>query len=339
MPEGSIVISTRAPIGYVAVIEEPATFNQGCKGLIPKSKYTIIPEFYAYYLIRLKPVLEAKSGGSTFKELSKNALGNTLVPSPPKEEQWGIAKVLSSVDRAIEKTEKLIEKLERFKKALMQELLTRGIGHKEYKQTPIGKIPRKWEVIRLSSIAKIIMGQSPPSKTYNKNGIGLPFLQGKAEFDHIHPKPKMYTSKPIKVAEENDLLISVRAPVGDVNIAPYKLCIGRGLAAIRFGKTASTLFYFYYFNSIKPKLESMGKGSTFKAITKKDLELLLVPKPPLNEQKIIAKTLYSIDEWIMTEEKLKKKLERLKRGLMELLLTGKVRVKVAKFDVGTVSSG
>jgi type I restriction enzyme S subunit len=116
------------------------------------------------------------------------------------------------------------------------------------------------------------MGQSPPSSTYNKEGIGLPFLQGKMEFGDIYPKAFVYCSEPIKIAQHNDILFSVRAPVGDVNLVQCKLCIGRGLAAIRFnGKLADYLFYFYYFQKIKKSLEALGKGSTFKAINKDDL--------------------------------------------------------------------
>jgi type I restriction enzyme S subunit len=103
-----------------------------------------------------------------------------------------------------------------------------------FKSTEIGRIPKEWKIAKLSDekLAEIIMGQSPPSSTYNKEGKGLPFLQGKMEFGKVYPSPMMYCSQPIKIAEPNDILISVRAPVGDVNVAPYRLCIGRGLAAI-----------------------------------------------------------------------------------------------------------
>ncbi|MGC8979760.1 restriction endonuclease subunit S, partial [Caldisericum sp.] len=89
----------------------------------------------------------------------------------------------------------------------------------KFKETPIGKTPEDWEVVKLSSIAEIIMGQSPPSSTYNKESVGLPFLQGKLEFGAMYPSPVLYCSKPIKIAKPNDILLSVRAPVGDVNLA------------------------------------------------------------------------------------------------------------------------
>jgi len=198
----------------------------------------------------------------------------------------------------------------------------------EFQETEIGKIPKDWKIEKLSSLATIIMGQSPPSSTYNKEGKGLPFIQGKMEFGKMHPSPTTYTSRPLKIAEKGDVLMSVRAPVGDVNIAPYKLCIGRGLAAIRFNsKTANNLFYFYYLQSIKSRLESLGKGSTFKAITKKDLEELRIVYPPLNEQKGIADVLLMVDRGIEIVDRAVAKLEGMKRALLNELLTGRIRVR------------
>jgi type I restriction enzyme S subunit len=253
------------------------------------------------------------------------------MPLPPFSEQQKIAEILSTADEAIQKTAGVIAKSERLKKGLMQELLTKGIGHKEFKDTEIGRIPKDWEVVRLGDekFFKIIMGQSPPSSTYNEKGEGLPFLQGKMEFGAVYPSPVLYCSQPMKIAEIDDILISVRAPVGDVNIAPYRLCIGRGLAAIRFNSgKANHWFYFYYLQKIKNFLENLGKGSTFKAITKEELVNLKVPYPSFFEQQKIAEILTTIDRKLEIERKEKARLEKIKQGLMDLLLTGKIRVKV-----------
>ena len=214
--------------------------------------------------------------------------------------------------------------------AITFEQLLKG-EYREFKDTEIGRIPKDWGVIKLGDkeLFKIIMGQSPPSSTYNKEGEGLPFLQGKMEFKEVYPSPVLYCSQPIKIAEQNDVLISVRAPVGDVNIAPYRLCIGRGLAAIRFNsEKANHWFYFYYLQKIKSFLENLGKGSTFKAITKDDLENLKVLYPSLSEQQKIAEILLTVDKKLEIERNEKTRLERIKQGLMDLLLTGKIRVKV-----------
>ncbi|MBW2615971.1 MAG: restriction endonuclease subunit S, partial [Deltaproteobacteria bacterium] len=102
----------------------------------------------------------------------------------------------------------------------------------KYKETPVGKIPVDWEVVPLSTISGINMGQPPSAKDCNEQQDGLPFYQGNAEFGQKYPSPKKWCKRPKKTAEQGDILISVRAPVGDINIAPHKCCIGRGIAAV-----------------------------------------------------------------------------------------------------------
>jgi len=177
----------------------------------------------------------------------------------------------------------------------------------------------EWRKVKLGdkTIAKIIMGQSPPSSSYNKEGKGVPFLQGNKEFGRFHPKHVMFTIDPKKKAKKGDILLSVRAPVGDVNIADKKYCIGRGLAAIRFNGEPKYLFYLFI--AIKEKLEELGKrGTTFRAITKNHLKTLKIPlpfrngKPDLETQKKIVEYIevnFSKIDKIL--EKKKKKLEKL----------------------------
>ncbi len=349
MPKGSIIISTRAPVGYVAVIEEPATFNQGCKGLIPKSRHTIVTEFYAYYLVRLKPTLEAKSGGSTFKELSKNALGNTLVPSPPLEEQWGVAEVLSSVDRSIEATERLIERLERLKKALMQELLTKGIGHGEYKQTPIGKIPKEWQVAKLQNvIIKSIGGGTPYTKNPRYWDGDIPWMTsvGIPEDDiYITKGEKFITKEGLKNSATNiipkgSLIVATRVGLGKAGVNLIDIAINQDLVGLILDKKQiMPEFLAYYLRSPKALTYIMAaaRGTTIKGISRQALFNIRIPLPPLNEQQKIVNMLITFDKWIKLEKKRKEKLERLKKGLMNLLLTGRIRVKVVKQEVSTAS--
>ena len=197
-------------------------------------------------------------------------------------------------------------------------------NQQEFEQTEIGRIPREWEIVKLGDreVCQIIMGQSPPSSTYNKLQKGLPFLQGNMEFGEIYPKPSIYCSEPIKIAEKNDVLISVRAPVGEVNISPSRVCIGRGLAAIRCkpNKT-SDLFLFYHLKYIGKKFESISAGSTFKAIRKNDLDQLEILLPSLPEQKKIAEILSTVDQAIERVSEAIEKTQKLKKGLMQELLT------------------
>jgi type I restriction enzyme S subunit len=262
--------------------------------------------------------------------INQTELGSFRIFLPSIKEQQKIAEILSIIDEAIEKTDEIIAKTERLKKGLMQELLTKGIGHKEFKDTEIGRIPKEWGVVRLGdeNIAKLVMGQSPPSSTYNKEKKGLPFLQGKIEFGEIYPTPTVYCSNPIKIAELNDILLSVRAPVGDVNIAPFRCCIGRGISAIRPRQDKlHHLFLFYFLKFNGKKFEALSAGSTFKAVRKQEIESYVIPLPPLPEQRRIAEILSTVDQKLEIERNEKARLERIKQGLMDLLLTGKIRLR------------
>lgn len=167
---------------------------------------------------------------------------------------------------------------------------------------------------------EIILGQSPPSSSFNKKKAGLPFLQGKAEFGYLYPKPINYTSKPLKVAIKDDILMSVRAPVGDVNLTPFELSIGRGLAALRI-KAGDFKFFFYWFQYNVYKIEAMGMGSTFKAITGEQLRKILVPQIDVSIQKVIAQILTTVDDGIQKSDEAIKTTKRLKQGMMQKLLT------------------
>jgi len=188
----------------------------------------------------------------------------------------------------------------------------------------MNKLPQGWKIVYLGDkdIVDVIMGQSPPSSTYNNKNEGLPFLQGNAEFGELYPNPIFSCSNPIKIAEKNDLLLSVRAPVGDVNIAPYKSCIGRGLVAIRAKDNKINYFFlFYYLKNSRNLFDSLSMGSTFKAITKKEIEKFNILLPSLSEQNKIAEILLTIDWAIKEVDRSLIKTERLKKGLMQELLT------------------
>lgn len=141
------------------------------------------------------------------------------------------------------------------------------------------------------------MGQSPDSASYNDDGDGLPFFQGKADFGEKYTEVKHFTTDPSKIAEQGDTLISVRAPVGPVNVASVKCCIGRGLAAIRAKEQVATNEFIYeMLRSKEDEIASMGTGSTFKAINKNNLYNLEVPSAPLSLQNRFADFVKHIDK-------------------------------------------
>lgn len=285
---------------------------------------------WVYFLLRLLD-LKRLNSATGIPGLNRSDILSLRISYPSLLlEQSKIAAILSSVDAAIQETDAIIAQTEQVKRGLMQELLTKGIGHTEFQETPVGVIPGGWNVIKLGdkNHFKVIMGQSPSSSTYNVDGDGLPFLQGNADFGFIYPRPSLYCSNPLKTAEEDDILISVRAPVGEVNLSPAKVCIGRGLSAIRPKNGTSTRFFFYYLKSRLVDFHKLSSGSTFKAINKTDIENYFVPLPPRPERRKIAAILSSVDNRLRSEREHRSQLEILKKGLMQDLLTGRKRVKV-----------
>ena len=329
IPRDSVMVTCVASVGEVALALSECITNQQINSIICNQKAS--PHYVYYALLFRKSLLKGWAGITTTPIIKKSLFERFLIPLPPLPEQKKIAEILSTVDEAIEKADQAIERTQRLKEGLMQELLTRGIGRNEFKDMEIGRIPKGWEVVRLGdqSVTELIMGQSPPSSTYNEKGEGLPFFQGKIEFGEIYPTPTFYCSNPIKIAEPHDIL----PPVGEVNIAPFRCCIGRGLSAIRVkGNKLDYLFLFYLLKFNGKKFETLSAGSTFKAIRRREIENYLIPLPPLPEQKKIAEILSTVDKRLELLRKRKEKLERIKRGLMEDLLTGRRRVKVAQAE-------
>jgi type I restriction enzyme S subunit len=297
------------------------------------SRSPLLLQDYLFFNLISKKL--SKNKADNYPTLNISEVSQIPIPLPPLEEQKAIAGILSTVQSAIEKTEKVINALKNLKKSMMKHLFTYGpvaeeeAEKVELEETEIGLIPKHWEVMRLGEVAEIIMGQSPPGETYNTQGVGMPFLQGKAEFGKVYPSPVKYTTNPLKIGKTGSVLISVRAPVGDVNIANMDYCIGRGLASISFKNGYGYNEYlFYCLQFLKPLLEKEGYGSTFKAINKEVLTKFQIPLPPLEEQQKIAQILQSIDQRIEKEEKYKNALQNLFKSLLHNLMTGKIRVRV-----------
>jgi len=164
----------------------------------------------------------------------------------------------------------------------------------------------------LKDLVDIQMGQSPESKFYNYDKIGLPFYQGKADFGKINPTPKMWCSKSKKEAKPNDILISVRAPVGDLNINNEQSCIGRGLAAITCKSDVDMMYLYYHLKYLKPQLRHISTGSTFESINRSQLENLIIKYKSYTEQIKISNTLQVVQRQIDVKESL--------LGLYDLLI-------------------
>ena len=337
--------------------------NLGINACITRSIFALRPykdlilqKFLFYTLKKYGSQIALMGSGTAQKVITINQISKFEIPVPPIHIQQKIVKILDTIQSAVEVQEKIIEKTKELKKALMNLLFHYGLSGLRIKElaglrvdgltsseikklglklkkTEIGEIPEHWEVVRLGDkkLFELIMGQSPPSISYNQNKKGLPFLQGKAEFGEIYPQPIKWCDKPIKVAEKNDVLISVRAPVGDLNLADQKYCIGRGLASIRLKNNVNPFFLFNCLNFFKNQILTYGTGSTFKAITKEILENFKIPLPPLYEQKEIAEILQTIDQKIEIEKKKKELYYELFKTLLNKIMNQEIEVDLLDY--------
>jgi type I restriction enzyme S subunit len=341
VPKRSLLFTSRATIGYLAINKVEVAINQGIISLIPKDANVDVTFFY-YFFQKLSDLFENLAGGSTYKEISMSTFSNINVPLPSLSEQQRIAEILSTVDEAIQKTNEIIAKTKRLKKGLMQELLTKGIGHKEFKDTEIGRIPKDWEVVRL----KDVVSEAKPGFACGKrdeNGI----LQ--LRMDNIEPEGWINVEAGVKVPIPEDVENYILKP-GDILFNNTnsidligKTAIFRGefsrcvysnhLTRIRVDRSKAIPEWILYLLIRKWELgifKMICHRHVHQAgINNEDLLRLKIPLPSLQEQQKITSIILTVDSKIKLEKMKKAKLERIKQGLMDLLLTGKIRVKVS----------
>lgn len=301
LPTGTILVSSRAPIGYVAIAANPIATNQGFKSLVLKDSH--LPEFFYYVMKTKKDEMEAIAGGSTFKEISGSAMKTIMVPVPPIEEQRAIAEVLGALDDRIEWCAKL-------RTDCVNMLMT-----------VFGQATN--QLVSLGDVAEVIAGQSPPGSTYNTEGEGLPFFQGSAQFGALVPTAEKWCSAPKRIAEPGDLLFSVRAPVGDLNVASEVVCIGRGLAAIRSSFRAAI----YAAITLAASAWSIhdSSGTVFGSINGRDLRATKIQWP--DDVKALTPTLDALfDRALAAEDEIRSQAST-RDTLLPQLLSGELRIE------------
>lgn len=251
------IISARGTVGEMAMIPYPMAFNQSCYGL--RAKEGLVDEEYLYYLIKHNVVvLKKNTHGSVFDTITRDTFDDIEVELPSLVEQEIVASILQDLDDKIEVNNEINNNLEQQAQAIYQQMF-------------IDNPDPDWIEGSLSDIANITMGQSPSGSSYNEDGIGAIFFQGRAEFGFRFPTIRLYTTEPKRMAYTNDILMSVRAPVGDLNVAHNDYCIGRGLAAIH-SKTNHQSFVLYTMFSLKNQLDVFnGEGTVFGSINRNSL--------------------------------------------------------------------
>ena len=314
------VYGTNGPIGWHT---EPLCLYPsviiGRKGAYRGVHYSPDPFFVIDTAFYLKPLVELDTrwayyqllthdinrldSGSAIPSTSREDFYSLPVEVPSLEEQCAIARVLGTLDDKIELNRRMSETLEEMARALFRSWfvdfdpvrakmegrpsgLPRDLDAlfpDSFEPSELGDVPSGWQVKKLGDVFHITMGQSPPGDTYNEVADGIPFYQGRADFGFRFPSRRVYCTAPRRLANAGDTLVSVRAPVGDVNVATESCCIGRGLAAVRH-QSGNRSFIFYLMQSLRTTFERFeSAGTVFGSLGKKEFHSLpwITPPEPL----------------------------------------------------------
>jgi type I restriction enzyme S subunit len=336
LPPGSVLLTSRATIGYCVINKVPVATNQGFANLICDEK---VYNLYILYLMRfIRRRLEQLAAGSTFKEIARTIVRNLWISLPPLSEQRKIGEVLSAVDEAILKVNEVIAKTERLKKGLMQEILTKGIGHKEFKDTEIGRIPKEWEVVRLGDVLELCQyGLSIKMSGKGKypiirmdeiaDGYVVSEITKYVNLDERTFRNFKLEKGDILFNRTNSYELVGRTGIflleGDYVFASYLIRLRPNREMV------DPSFLTFYLILSNDRLRQLATRAVHQAnINATNLKRFKIPLPSLQEQKEIASVLSTVYKKLRIERNEKRRLEKIKQGLMGLLLTGKIRVKV-----------
>jgi type I restriction enzyme, S subunit len=316
IPANSVIVAMYgATAGRVAITKIPLTTNQACCNLIVDS--TKADYRYLYYSLKLNSAeLEGCAKGSAQTNLSAAIVKDFEIPGFPLPTQRRIADILSAYDDLIENNRRRIEILEETARTLYRKMFG-GAGTNGTTGTAA-----------LSELADVVMGQSPESKTYNTEGDGLPFHQGVTGFGDRFPTNELWCMAGTRFAEAGDILFSVRAPVGRINVCQEKIVIGRGLSAMR-SKKGYQSWLLYALKSYFSKEDMIGVGCIFASTTKKELLGVELTSPPDNEILAFEKVVKPIDEQISKLELQNRALAAARDLLLPRLMSGKLEVSAA----------
>lgn len=337
-PENSLICSCSASLGVYAINTKPLITNQTFIGLVPSNLINV--DYLYYYMHSATNRLKKLASGTTIPYISREKFEKFKVILPDIKEQEKIAEILSTVDSQIDDTDKLIEKSKELKKGLMQKLLTKGIGHTEFKKTEVGEIPVDWEVKRFEDITDILRCGVASTPTYVDEGVMFLSAQnvqdGCLSLHKYNCVSKEYHEKLTKndKPKRGDILYSrVGANYGIAAVVDIdnEFSVYVSLTLIRMKVNHDSNFYKYLLNSSFCKKQAdigVFQGAGVPNLNVKIVENFKMVVPPIEEQKKIANILSSVDDEIKEYENKKQKLEELKKGLMQQLLTGKIRTRI-----------
>lgn len=285
-----------------------------------------VPMFF-YYLHQLEN-LSILNSGSAQPQITIESLTKYSFRIPSLDDQHRIASILSSLDRKIELNNKINADLEEMAQAIFKNWFVDFEPFKDGKfvDSELGMIPEGWKVGTLADIAEITMGQSPAGNSLNENREGMIFYQGSSDFSFRFPGIRVFTTEPKRLAVANSVLFSVRAPVGDINVAQEECCIGRGVASIK-SKYGHDSYLFYTMKSLHKLFDSFdGEGTVFGSINKKTLSAIqiLLPSDGIVEQ--FNNIASSFDNRIRSLSEESSRLSLLRDTLLPRLMSGELEV-------------
>ena len=320
-PKGSILLLTRGSGLFngipIARVEKDVAFNQDIKCL--DSYGEVENEFIFYWLLSQKDYLMAKVGvtGIGAGKFDLDFLQKLMIPIPSERERKSIVGFASSISEKIRCNAKVNDNLQQQAMALYAEMFLNSSNNDVTSGT-------------LSDIAVITMGQSPSGSSYNEDGVGEVFYQGRAEFGFRFPKRRLFTTEPKRMAVAGDVLLSVRAPVGDLNMAYERCCIGRGLGAIH-SKTGHSSFVLYTMFALRSQLNVFnGEGTVFGSINRDALNAIPIDVPLVTKIDRFEAVAHPIDELIRTNYEENCRLEAIRNSLLPKLMSGEIDVSAIR---------
>lgn len=337
-PKNTLCITIAANIAETALLDYPMCFPDSVVGFNAYEDES--SELFMHYVFTyIRGAIQNSASGSIQDNINIEYLTNLKLKIPVKEYQDKIVAVLSALDKKIECNNRINLELESLAKKLYDYWFVQfdfpnkdGAPHKSsggkmiYNQTLKRDIPEGWQVKNLSAIANITMGTSPTGESLNEKKEGIEFFQGSTDFGWQFPAVRQYTTKPVRMAKKGDILLSVRAPVGDMNIAHIDCCIGRGLAALN-SKDGFDGFLFYvmqYFKTIFDRRNS--EGTTFGSITKNDLYSLPLAYPDLELLKSYNEVVSKYNKVVFNRSMENQQLIQIRDWLLPMLMNGQVTV-------------
>ena len=344
--EGDLLFTGAGTIGQVGILEAPLKYekyvisNKQLRARIDTSKVDLLYAYYWFSSAWMQDYFIRNNKGSTVPLISLSELKDAPISYPEDIfEQKRIVAEIEVLSQKIDTNRSICTELESMAKTIYDYWFTQfdfsdangkpyrtSGGAMEWNEQLKRKIPKGWTVGQLSDIANITMGQSPAGETYNENGDGRIFYQGCTDFGTRFPVPRVYTTAPTRFAKAGDILMSVRAPVGTLNVAIEDCSIGRGLAALN-SKLGSQLYLWYTLSGFKQLFDVLdGNGTTFGSITKDALYEMKVVIPSIALVKAFEEIVQPVEQKIRAAEQENRELTKLRDWLLPMLMNGQVTV-------------